>query len=951
YAAADKALVDANANGLITPTELTALTEARDAAIAAKAEAQTKVTALPAEVQLAKDALQVRLDKLVDIDLPEVTEGLFVAADNDVQLVLDIDPTVITNNNPSALNSTGFTVGAVGLGPVLNASILESIFSSSVQLSVAEGTTRDISFNADAGGLTVGTMDLYIYKLNETTGEWEQKEVLKNWYTVVLGGVSPTVQRELDDGEWLFVLGNGAGLSLVTGYTLRFTEDKVNDFNNPTAVTGIISGNVISDIDYQNGQDVVPVGSKITGITSNGNTEAVSDSGQTSIEGKYGTLTINKDGTFSYTVKSDFRKYGEVDSFTYEVTAPNGDKTTAKLNIELTRFASDEEAIIDNTVLLNVTPEYSELTGTDIEISNATAISVLDLGIAGDVLSASIIGTEGVMDFTVAEGTTQNISFSGAAGGLTLASEFSFVIYRLNETTGQLVQVHEIPKFVQVLLLGGTAQDVTLSFGEGTYVGIIKQTSGVNVIGGATASVEKVEVYDYSKPTTFEGSVAGDVTPEATDTLLKVNDQLFIEGQAVTVVGQYGTLVIKADGTYAYDVAVPSDTSTWKPPYGAVDRFEVVVKKADGQSVIEVLNIKLDTNTAANDSNEVNVVANTFSSISVEANIPAISLSSSEKLEFNIQEDAYAKSINLKGSITSSFFIRTVNVEVIQTVNGVDTVVYDGPASIASGSFTLDIQRSNGSTFEAGDYKVNINSINSYITDASITATVFNDISSVTAPPTNGDLFANDQATGQIDILKIGSKELYINDPAKGGNQFTVEGKYGVLTVNKDGTYEYQASGESGGLETFTYTTISKAGSVQTATLEINVGMTLTGSSESETVNASASVDTFTLGAGADTVVYDVLNQALDQNKPDVWTDFSVTQGDKIDVTALLQDQNVTANNIGDYVTVEKRGNDTVVKIDRDAQETKYNPTELLVLKNTDVTNLGLDEFLKYNQI
>ncbi|WP_035271139.1 GA-like domain-containing protein, partial [Acinetobacter sp. Ver3] len=68
------ALIDANANGLITPTELTALTQARDDALAAKTEAQTKVTALPEAVQAEKDALQGRLNDLVDITLPTVND-------------------------------------------------------------------------------------------------------------------------------------------------------------------------------------------------------------------------------------------------------------------------------------------------------------------------------------------------------------------------------------------------------------------------------------------------------------------------------------------------------------------------------------------------------------------------------------------------------------------------------------------------------------------------------------------------------------------------------------------------------------------------------------------------------------------------------------------------------------------------------------------------------------
>ena len=1076
YAAAEQALIDANANGLITPTELTALTQARDDALAAKTEAQTKVTALPEAVQAEKDALQGRLNDLVDITLPTVNdqnendisddidtllagvealiesaeeayttaeedladalqdgtvtqaeadrlqESLeaaqaaktlaqqaldnidqtsdaieaakallqeriddlvdievpepFATANNDVQLVLDITPTVDVNETPTELNSTGFTVGSVGLGPVLNVSVLESVFSSSVSLSVEEGTERDISFYADAGGVTVGTMNLFMYKLNESTGEYELKEKIDNWYLVVLGGVSETISRSLDEGEWLIVLGNGQGLSAVTGYTLRFESDAVRDFNNPEAVTGTINGNVITDQDYQNGTDVVPEGSKISGVTHGENTINQFTDGIATIKGEYGTLTISENGQYTYTVDPLFRDYGEVDRFVYEVTAPNGEKRTAELNIELVRVATDENAIIDNTVLLDVTPDLTETTGEALGISNAVALNLLDLGIAGDVLSASVIGKEGVMDFTVEDGTFQEMTFTGSAGGVTLLSTFSLVIYRLDENTEQLVQVHEIPNFVQVIIGGGVSTPVTLSFGEGTYVGIIKQTSGVNVIGGASAQVTDVNIYDYANPEMITGSVQGDATPITTDKLILVNNTDVVEGEALVVQGQYGSLNINTDGTYTYNVTVPQSTVGWTPPYGEIDRFEVVVERADGTTYIEVLNIKIDTNTVANDAEVVDVQAANYSTLneSVESGIIG---SASRTLEFKVEEGSYISSLDLQGNITRTLTNDNPSMSVVinkvttQLVNGVEQQVleqvYTGNVSITwpagtilnpstSTTYASEIILDDGKVLDAGDYVISINTTSSTfnsvnVSSASITGIMVNNITPTDTPLLEGDLFENDTAIDQIDILKIGSKELYVNDPAKGGQEFTVQGKHGVLTVFKDGTYEYQPSGLSGGLETFTYTTVSKAGTSQSATLEINVSMTLTGSDEADTVQASASIDTFTLGEGADTVLYDVLNQAQHTESPDIWTDFNQAEGDRVDISALLKDQNVTSSNIGEFVTIKQDGANTVISVDTDGAKTKYNPTELIVLQNTDSSLYAIDDLLKYNQI
>ncbi|MCG4607174.1 type I secretion C-terminal target domain-containing protein, partial [Bifidobacterium longum] len=84
-------------------------------------------------------------------------------------------------------------------------------------------------------------------------------------------------------------------------------------------------------------------------------------------------------------------------------------------------------------------------------------------------------------------------------------------------------------------------------------------------------------------------------------------------------------------------------------------------------------------------------------------------------------------------------------------------------------------------------------------------------------------------------------------------------------------------------------------------------------------------------------------------NGTDIWTDFNAAEGDMIDVSALLSDQAVNASNLGNYITLEQRGDDTVVKIDRDGLVTdpSYAPTELIILQNTTSTSLVLDDLIK----
>ena len=107
-------------------------------------------------------------------------------------------------------------------------------------------------------------------------------------------------------------------------------------------------------------------------------------------------------------------------------------------------------------------------------------------------------------------------------------------------------------------------------------------------------------------------------------------------------------------------------------------------------------------------------------------------------------------------------------------------------------------------------------------------------------------------------------------------------------------------------------------------------------------ISTSAS-DVVTLGTGADTLIYNVLAaaDATGGNAKDVWTDFSASEGDKIDVSALLSGQSVAASNIADYLTAsyDSATDTTTLKIDRDGTGTTYQATEFLVLTNQ---SLGL---------
>ena len=200
------------------------------------------------------------------------------------------------------------------------------------------------------------------------------------------------------------------------------------------------------------------------------------------------------------------------------------------------------------------------------------------------------------------------------------------------------------------------------------------------------------------------------------------------------------------------------------------------------------------------------------------------------------------------------------------------------------------------------------------------------------------------------------------------GNFTLIQGTYGVLKLYDDGSFIYNSNSLNGQgtpiSEVFSYTVTRNAGQANeetaSADLTINIDpvnqiINYADDSADNLLQGGAGNDILTGGAGADTAIYYLLNNtdATGGNDTDTWTDFNASEGDIIDVSALLSDQPVNASNLGNYITLDQRGDDTIVMIDRDGSVTdaSYTSTELIILQNTDSTSLVLEDLIKYNQI
>jgi hypothetical protein len=80
----------------------------------------------------------------------------------------------------------------------------------------------------------------------------------------------------------------------------------------------------------------------------------------------------------------------------------------------------------------------------------------------------------------------------------------------------------------------------------------------------------------------------------------------------------------------------------------------------------------------------------------------------------------------------------------------------------------------------------------------------------------------------------------------------------------------------------------------------------------------------------------------------DHWTNFSLSQGDKIDIHDLLVGWNGQSSTLGNYLHVTTDGSNTVISIDRDGAGTAYTNTTLVTLDNVQTT---YEELVSQNHI
>ncbi|MDO2432038.1 Ig-like domain-containing protein [Enterobacter bugandensis] len=884
-----------------------------------------------------------------------------LSASNNVE-ELDLSTTATVTN--SQYSDYGFLlVGAVG-----NVLTLLGNDTAQVNFTVGSGGSADIVVNANATGAVLSllnTLELVVQRFDTVNNTWTTvvdtgQPQFADLLTLGATGVSLNLTG-LADGNYR-VLSYNTNLLATGSYT---SLDVAVKETGPGTVTGDTSlgGNVITDVDPTAGSDNAPAGATVTAVTNaQGVTTSVTADG-TVIQGQYGTLTINRDGSYTYDLTNTSASViGRTESFSYTITH-NGVSASANLVLSLgTGTATSGIVAVDDTNSLtfdttvnaidNGTSSQGGFTLVGINLGNTLGLNLLD-----DMTNPII--------YNVEEGTTRTMTIQASVGGVALASVFDLYVYKFNNATQTFEQMRVEPGWLRAPLLGGTSPQLTLQLPAGEYLFLLNTAAGITALTAYTLSVLQDHVYSVASvsASTTGDVLSDDIAPVGT-LVTEVNGVAVNSSGLTNITGEYGTLSINAAGEYTYTLNSGVGVDHISTP----DTFVYTITAPDGTKDTASLNIT----PTAQPMDAVNDVSTAMDVTSVH-HTAAYSDTTVGSASWNA-----ALLTSTQGSGSGTFVVDantalhnvvlSFNVASLLTLTGltVDWTLTNGATTVRTGSFNGGLLLGGTATvnltgldLEAGTYTLSYTGrmgplgVGNITITPNVTGTSYS-LSQFDATGTHtvdGNIFDGTGSAGTMDQLHSVDTRVSITgydgvtttlDPYTGSTQSSITGHYGTLAIAADGSYTYTLNpGISLSTittkEVFNYTLTDANGTTDTASLTINMAPKFISSEHNDVISGTAY---------GDTLIYQVLNSTagnatggnITSAGGDHWTNFSLAQGDKIDIGDLLVGWDGNTASLGNYINVTQSGSNTVISIDRDGAGSTYTNTALVTLDNVQTT-------------
>jgi T1SS-143 domain-containing protein len=360
--------------------------------------------------------------------------------------------------------------------------------------------------------------------------------------------------------------------------TIKVLDDApvaVNDVATLASAPGSVSGNVL-------GNDTIGTdkpGYVVKTITFEGNTVNVPTVGTVTIAGANGTLSIGANGAYTYTGS----KVGS-DAFTYSIVDQDGDTATAKLTVTVADV--DECPVVVNAVNqldeTGVAPDGTEsVSGKVVVDFKGDGPGVVDASGAftsGGSQKAGALTSNGVAVAVTMSGDV----YTGTAGGKTV-----FTLSINDDGTYTYTQVGQLDHAdgtnandVISLNFGFKATDADGDVANGTITIKVLDDAPV-AVNDSNLNVTKI-VTGNVLSNDYQGTDAP--SPVVKITYKGVDYSVPAVGSS-TIIGDHGSLVIKADGSYTYT-----------PTSAGTDNFTYTILDRDSDQSTAILSLKVVDN-------------------------------------------------------------------------------------------------------------------------------------------------------------------------------------------------------------------------------------------------------------------------------------------------------------------------------------------------------------------
>ncbi len=429
----------------------------------------------------------------------------------------------------------------------------------------------------------------------------------------VAGSYVVAVQR-LENGRWVSVNGTGAASLLeinvingdlvatntlgpgeyrafatvqggAAGVALLSTLNVTGVDSNFTAVAGAApipaTGNVITEAGPGGELDIVGPGTRVVSVTVNGVTTELAPDGST-VTGAWGTLTMNRDGSYSYAPTADVATIGKTDVFTYTLIDPtDGERASANLSITIgspdiggAPVAVADQAFADVTFQNVVTT-----------LPPAQAFS----------FSAGLTGSRSG-SFAVAPNTSSDITIVAdrqAGLGLSVLPQYTVTI---RNSSGATVRTASATAVANGLLGTSTFTFDDLPSGAYTYTVASQSTLSLgsfttNVsLGSSTTFLDQ---FTLASADTATGNLLANDSANTAFAAIRVDAGggfAEIGATPVTLTGAYGTLTVNETGGYVYQPSASLGYSA----VDLTDSFTYQLVQPNGVASSAVLTVTID---------------------------------------------------------------------------------------------------------------------------------------------------------------------------------------------------------------------------------------------------------------------------------------------------------------------------------------------------------------------